>query len=142
MAQVLYVNPDPSTQDRATTLGCGWMPSIPPQYAGIATAPCVIVSGQGTTTVLTEPTTPGAVASALAPILSAEQAAAATAATQAANRDALAAKAQQALTTNATFQAIASPSNAQIAAQVQSLTKQANGIIRLLLNALDSTTGT
>lgn len=59
-----------------------------------------------------------------------------------ANQTTLQAKAQQALTANATFQAIGSPSNAQIAQQVQSLTKQCNGLIRLLLNALDSTTGT
>jgi len=51
-------------------------------------------------------------------------------------------KAQQALANNATFQAIASPSNAQNAAQVQALTKQCNGIIRLLLGLLDTTAGT
>lgn len=58
------------------------------------------------------------------------------------NQSTLQQKAQQALNTNATFQAIASPTNAQIAAQVQVLTKENNGIIRLLLGALDSTTGT
>lgn len=51
-------------------------------------------------------------------------------------------KAQAALANNATFQAIGSPTNAQNAAQVQALTRQCNGIIRLLLGALDSTTGT
>lgn len=58
------------------------------------------------------------------------------------NGDTLRQKAQQALNANATFQAIASPTNAQNATQVQALTKQCNGIIRLLLGALDSTTGT
>lgn len=59
-----------------------------------------------------------------------------------ANLQALQTKAQQALANNATFQAIASPSNAQNAAQVQALTKQCNGIIRLLLGLLDTTAGT
>lgn len=58
------------------------------------------------------------------------------------NLAALQAKAQTALTNNATFQAIASPTNAQNAAQVQALTRQCNGIIRLLLNLTDTTTGT
>lgn len=142
MATVLYVNDDPTTKDRATSLGCGWMAQVPSQYASQATAPCVIVSGQGVTTVLHEPTTAQAVTNALAPILAAEQAAATVAATQAANLATLQGKAQAALTANASFQAIASPTNAQIAAQVQALTKQVNGIIRQLSNALDSIVGT
>jgi hypothetical protein len=68
---------------------------------------------------------------------------AAEAATSAAvNADALRAKAQQALTANATFQALASPTNAQVLAQVQLLTKECNGLIRLALSLLDSTSGT
>lgn len=66
----------------------------------------------------------------------------AAAGSDAANLATLQQRATQALTTNATFQAIASPTNAQIAAQVQALTKECNGIIRLLLGALDATTGT
>lgn len=54
----------------------------------------------------------------------------------------LTARAQTALTANATYQAIGAPSVAQNTAQIQSLTKQCNGIIRLLLGQLDSTTGT
>jgi hypothetical protein len=65
-----------------------------------------------------------------------------TAADVATNLAALQTKAQTALTNNATFQAIASPSNAQTLAQVQALTKQCNGIIRLLLNLTDTTSGT
>lgn len=56
--------------------------------------------------------------------------------------DAIKAKAQAALTANAAFLALASPTNAQTLAQVQLLTKEANALIRLALNQLDATTGT
>lgn len=46
------------------------------------------------------------------------------------------AKARAALTTNRTFLAIANPTNAQMAAQVKALTRQNDGVIKLLL-ALD-----
>jgi hypothetical protein len=62
--------------------------------------------------------------------------------TPAANSATLQARAQLALDANATFLALASPTNAQTLAQVQTLTKECNGLIRLLLNLLDSTTGT
>lgn len=52
------------------------------------------------------------------------------------------ARAQAALTTNATFLAIPSPSQAQAITQVQALTRECNGLIRLLLGQLDSTSGT
>lgn len=55
---------------------------------------------------------------------------------------ALAAKAQNALNANATFLALASPTNAQTLAQVQLLTKECNALIRLALGLLDSTAGT
>jgi len=142
MARTLYINPDPTTQSRATELGCGWMPAIPNQFAGIATAPCVILSGAGTTIVLQEPTTQQAVAAALQPILNAEAAAAAAQASQAANAASLQGKAQAALAANSTFQAIASPTNAQVLAQVQLLTKECNALIRLALNLLDTTSDT
>lgn len=58
------------------------------------------------------------------------------------NLGTLQSRAQTALTTNATYLAIGSPSAAQVAAQVRVLTMECNGLIRLLLGQLDSTTGT
>lgn len=60
----------------------------------------------------------------------------------AANQQALQSKAQAALTANANFLAIASPTQAQTLAQVQTLTKECNALVRLLLGLLDTTTGT
>jgi hypothetical protein len=51
-------------------------------------------------------------------------------------------RALTALSANATYQAIASPTNAQVAAQVTLMTKECNGIIRLLLGQLDDISGT
>jgi hypothetical protein len=48
----------------------------------------------------------------------------------------------QALTDNAAYLTIPSPAAGQVAAQVARLTRQQTGIIRLLVNALDSTAGT
>lgn len=59
-----------------------------------------------------------------------------------ANADTIRTKAQQALTINATFLAIATPTAAQIAAQTRALTKECNAIIRLLVNQLDDISGT
>lgn len=50
--------------------------------------------------------------------------------------------ARQALTVNDAFLAIATPTNPQVAAQVQRLTKECSALIRLLLQQLDSTAGT
>lgn len=58
------------------------------------------------------------------------------------NRDDLTAKASQALTANATYLAIASPSVAQNTAQIQRLTREVNAILRLMLNQVDDTVGT
>lgn len=55
------------------------------------------------------------------------------------NADAVIAAAQQALVVNRAFVANASPSNAQVLAQTKALSRQVNGIIRLLLNQLDGT---
>ncbi len=55
------------------------------------------------------------------------------------NGDTLRAQAVQALADNRTFLAIASPTNAQVLAQVKALTRQNQGIIRLALGLLDGT---
>lgn len=59
-----------------------------------------------------------------------------------ANQQSLIGKAQAALTGNATYLAVASPSTAQNTAQVQALTRQVNTLVRLLLSQFDTTTGT
>ncbi|HET7741056.1 MAG TPA: hypothetical protein VFL67_10445 [Mycobacterium sp.] len=56
------------------------------------------------------------------------------------NRATIEAQAATALSTNATFLAIASPTAAQVATQTKALTRQSNGVIRLLLNRLEATT--
>lgn len=48
-------------------------------------------------------------------------------------------QAQAALDNNRTFLALTNPTNAQNAAQVKALTRQVNGIIRLVLGKLDGT---
>jgi hypothetical protein len=48
-------------------------------------------------------------------------------------------QAAQALATNRTFLALASPTQAQTLAEVKALARQNNGIIRLLLNQFDGT---
>lgn len=58
---------------------------------------------------------------------------------RAGNRTTIEQQATAALDTNRTFLAIASPTAAQNAAQAKALTRQMNGIIRLLLNRLDGT---
>jgi hypothetical protein len=55
------------------------------------------------------------------------------------NRRTIEASAAQALAANRTFLAIASPTNAQNAAQVKALTRQMNALIRLTLGHLDGT---
>lgn len=55
------------------------------------------------------------------------------------NRTTLEQRAANALQTNRDFLALATPTNAQVVAQVKALTRQNNGIIRLLLGRLDGT---
>jgi hypothetical protein len=59
-----------------------------------------------------------------------------------ANRQTLQSRAEQALATNATFLAIASPTNAQTLAQVRALTRETTALIRLLLDKTGDTAGT
>lgn len=56
--------------------------------------------------------------------------------------DVLRGKAAQALTVNAAFLALSSPSNPQVVTQVQRLTRETNALIRLLLQQLDDTSDT
>jgi hypothetical protein len=53
------------------------------------------------------------------------------------NRTAIEDAARQALADNRSYLAIASPTQAQAGAQVKALTRQVNGVIRLLLSQLD-----
>ncbi len=62
--------------------------------------------------------------------------------TSAANADELRDKATAALTANATYLALPSPTNAQNLAQIRALTREANALVRLLLGSLDSLDGT
>lgn len=55
------------------------------------------------------------------------------------NRQTIEDQAEAALDTNATFLDLTSPTNAQILAQVKALTRQNQGIIRLVLGRLETT---
>lgn len=59
-----------------------------------------------------------------------------------ANQQALADKLVQAIAANDAYVAIVSPTNAQVAAQVQRLTKECSALFRLMLGQLDTTAGT
>ena len=59
--------------------------------------------------------------------------------TAAANEVTIRTQAATALTANATYLAIASPTNAQVVAQVRALTQQTNKLIRLTIRDLTST---
>lgn len=58
--------------------------------------------------------------------------------TQAANAATIRSRAASALTANAAFLALATPTAAQTAAQIRALTRQVDGLIRLAISALDS----
>lgn len=55
------------------------------------------------------------------------------------NEDSIRDAALNALATNRTYIAITNPTNAQNAAQLKALSRQMNGVIRLLLRRLDGT---
>lgn len=59
-----------------------------------------------------------------------------------ANRATLAGEAIQAITNNINYLGVGTPTQAQAIAQVAALTRQVDGIIRVLLGALDVTDGT
>jgi hypothetical protein len=144
VATFLYINADPATgPQRATQLGCGWVPSTPPQYAAaVASIPAVVVAGQGVVTVLPDapPTTPAAVASAAAPILAAEQAAAAATATANTNQATIQANIQTHIGQLEAW-LTANPNGAVLtAAQTKFVAQTLIGVGRLLLG-LTSTVG-
>lgn len=62
--------------------------------------------------------------------------------TTAANAETLRDRAAQALVANRTFLAIGAPSNAQVVAQVQRLTRECSALIRLALGAVDDVSDT
>jgi hypothetical protein len=58
------------------------------------------------------------------------------------NRSTIRTKAMQALQANQNYLALTSPTNAQVAAQVKLLTREVSGLIRLVLDQVDTTEGT
>jgi len=60
---------------------------------------------------------------------------------EAANAQSIIARAQTALAANATFQGLTAPTLAQFEAQVQLLTTEVNGLIRVVMGLLDTTAG-
>jgi hypothetical protein len=58
------------------------------------------------------------------------------------NASTLHTKASQALTANAAYLAIPAPTATEVRTQTERLTREVNGLIRLLLNQLDDISGT
>lgn len=59
-----------------------------------------------------------------------------------ANKDTILGKVSAALTNNQAFLGLSSPTNAQVLAQIQALTRQTNALMRIVSEQLDSTAGT
>lgn len=126
---------------RATALGIGLAPRIvPPVYATyVTTLPGVIAEYGGGPTVVYHADdgtlTAQQITNAIAGLVAQQ---AADAVTQA-NQQTIQTKALAALTANATYLAIAAPTQAQAVAQVNALTQQLDAVIRLLLGQFGST---
>ena len=60
----------------------------------------------------------------------------------ASNQATIVSRANAAITANATFLALGAPTNAQVVAQVQLLTRECNTLIKLALGLLSDTSGT
>jgi len=143
--QYLYISSDTvNGPPRATTLGCGWLPKVPAQFASIAAAPCVILTGAGQVVVIsdTPPTTASAVATAAAPIITAENTIASAQLTATANAATITTNLTSAQTTIQNW-ITANPSGAVLtAAQTLVVAKMLNGLTKLLLQQYSSTSGT
>lgn len=138
MTRAVYINADAvNGPTKARTLNCGWLAAPTPDLAGVP-VPCAVVEGPNGRQVFPEPITNSQVTNAIAADVALDVSAAQAQAVLDANAATLRSRAQTALTTNATYIAIASPTTAQNTAQVKALTRQVDGVIRLLLNQTDS----
>lgn len=143
MTRAIYISPDPVAGPlRATALSCGWMATAPLELAAAVNGqvPCAVVVGASGTQVFkdTPPVTASTVTNAIAASVAQDVAAANAQATLDANAAVLRQRGLAALVSNATYLAIASPTAAQVATQSKALTRQVDGVIRLLLGVLDS----
>lgn len=116
------------------------VPGLPPENMAVFT-----VAGNTTTTTVTCPDTTNA--TTVGTVVAAHDASTPSPvevlqAQALANQATLTQKATAALTANTTFLNLATPTNAQVLAQVQMLTRENSALIRLALNLFDTTAGT